>query len=119
LRLAFLLGPSDAARVLKAEPQTPAIQLLSAAVVKANPFMLGMNVGDLRAKSIRDVERDRQEMIAVAQQPRRRPYARPRPAGHETLLAKVARTENCKLASCRKFSTLHARKPSGRSARKA
>ena len=97
LRLAFLLGPSDAARVLKAESQTPAVQLLSAAVIKANPFMRGMTVADLRAKSIRDVERDRQEMIAVAPQPRERPSARPRPTGRETLPTKVARIENCKL----------------------
>ena len=61
LRLAFLLGASDAVRVLKAEPQTPAVQLLSPAVIKANPFMLSMSAADLRSKSIRDVERDRQE----------------------------------------------------------
>ena len=117
LRLAFLLGPSDAARVLKAEPETPAVQLLSPSVIKANPFMLRMTVTDLRAKSVRDVERDRQGLIAIAPQPRRRPIARVRPTAHEALLPIVGRTEKCKLASCRKFSALHARK-SARPARK-
>ena len=43
LRLAFLLGPADAARVMKAEPQTPAVQMLSPLVIKANPFMERMS----------------------------------------------------------------------------
>ncbi len=118
LRLAFLLGPSDAARVLKAKPETAAVQLLSPAVIKANPFMLRMTVTDSRAKSIRDVERERQEMIAIAPQPRQRPPARTRPVLRQTLPATVGHTENCKLASCRKFSGLHARKASARPARR-
>ena len=85
LRLAFLLGASDAARVLKAEPQTPAVQLLSPAVINANPFMLRMSVADLRAKSRRDVERDRQEVAAHAPQSRQRPSTRSRHAARETL----------------------------------
>jgi hypothetical protein len=117
LRLAFLLGPADAVRVLKAEPKTPAVQLLSPAVIKANPFMLSMSAADLRSKSIRDVERDRQELIALAPRPRQRPSGRTRPAAHEALPA-AARAENCKLATCRKWSALQTRKASARSARK-
>ena len=118
LRLAFLLGASDAARVLKAEPQTPAVQLLSPAVIKANPFMLRMSAAELRSKSMRDVERDRQEVAALAPQPRERPAARIRPAARDAGRASLAHIENCKLASCRKFSTLQAKKASARAARK-
>lgn len=55
LRLAFLLGPADAARVIQAQDRTPVRDLLSPAVIKANPFMRGMSVGDLLAKSERDL----------------------------------------------------------------
>ena len=55
LRLAFLLGPADAARVMQAARQTPVKGLLSRAVVKANPFMRRMSIGDLLDKSARDV----------------------------------------------------------------
>src|SRR5688572_4647746 len=55
LRLAYLLGPADAARVMQAQEQTPVVRLLSPAVIKANPFMRRMEVGDLIAKSERHV----------------------------------------------------------------
>ena len=55
LRLAFLLGPADAARIMQAPQQTPVVRVLSPAVIKANPFMRSMSVSDLIAKSIQDV----------------------------------------------------------------
>jgi hypothetical protein len=55
LRLAFLLGPADAARIIQAQEGTLVRHLLSPAVIKANPFMRGMSVNDLLAKSERDV----------------------------------------------------------------
>jgi hypothetical protein len=55
LRLAFLLGPADAARVIQAQEATPVRDLLSAGVIKANPFMRGMSASDLLAKSERDL----------------------------------------------------------------
>jgi hypothetical protein len=55
LRLAFLLGPVDAARVIQAQERTPVKNLLSSAVIKANPFMRRMSVSDLLAKSERDL----------------------------------------------------------------
>jgi hypothetical protein len=55
LRLAFLLGPADAARVIQAQERTPVRDLLSPPVIKANPFMRGMSVSDLLAKSERDL----------------------------------------------------------------
>jgi len=55
LRLAFLLGPADAARIIRAQERTLVARLLSPAVIKANPFMRSMKVSDLLAKSERDV----------------------------------------------------------------
>jgi hypothetical protein len=55
LRLAYLLGPADAARILRAARQTPVAQLLSPAVIRANPFLRRMSVSDLLAKSERDL----------------------------------------------------------------
>lgn len=55
LRLAFLLGPTAAVRVLQAAPETPAAPLLGAAVVTANPFMAGMTAGGLAARAARDL----------------------------------------------------------------
>jgi hypothetical protein len=55
LRLAFLLGPADAARVIQAQERTPVRDLLSPAVIKANPFMRSMSAGDLLAKSEQDL----------------------------------------------------------------
>jgi hypothetical protein len=47
LRLAFLVGPTGAMRVLSAEPKTPVAQLLSAATLDANPFMNRMTAEQL------------------------------------------------------------------------
>jgi hypothetical protein len=55
LRLAFLLGPADAARVIQAQEHTPVRELLSPRVIKANPFMRGMSVSDLLGKSEQDL----------------------------------------------------------------
>jgi hypothetical protein len=55
LRLAFLLGATDAARIILAQERTAVRQLLSPAVIKANPFMRSMSVSDLLAKSERDL----------------------------------------------------------------
>lgn len=55
LRLAFLVGPGAAVRVLAAKPETPAAHLLGATVIGANPFMAGMTAEDLIARCARDV----------------------------------------------------------------
>ena len=55
LRLSFLVGPSAAVRLLKAEAATPVITLLGANVVQANPFMAGMGARDLVAWSERSI----------------------------------------------------------------
>ena len=51
LRLAFLVGPSGAQRVISAEPKTPVTQLLGAAVLQANPFLNGMTAAQLLARA--------------------------------------------------------------------
>jgi len=55
LRLAFLLGPVGAARVLQAPPARPVARILDEKVVAANPFMRGMRAADLIARAHRDV----------------------------------------------------------------
>ena len=55
LRLAFLLGPEGAARVLKAPPGRPVPQILEGGVIAANPFMRRMTAADLVARATRDV----------------------------------------------------------------
>jgi hypothetical protein len=55
LRLAFLLGPSAAARVLQAEPGKPVAKILDGSVITANPFMRGMTAADLVARATRDI----------------------------------------------------------------
>jgi hypothetical protein len=55
LRLAFLLGPSAAARVLQAEPGKLVSAILDNSVVAANPFMRSMTAADLVARATRDI----------------------------------------------------------------
>jgi hypothetical protein len=55
LRLAFLLGPEGASRVLTAPPRRPLASILEGAVIVANPFMRGMTAADLVARATRDV----------------------------------------------------------------
>jgi hypothetical protein len=55
LRLAFLLGPEGAARVLTAPPGKAVTQVLESGVIAANPFMRRMTVADLVARATRDV----------------------------------------------------------------
>jgi hypothetical protein len=55
LRLAFLLGPQGAARVLQAPPSRPVTQILEGSVISANPFMRRMTAADLVARATRDV----------------------------------------------------------------
>jgi hypothetical protein len=102
LRLAYLLGPADAARIMQAEQQTPVVRLLSPAVIRANPFMRNMRVNDLIAKSERDVSRER----TASQTPA--PPTSSATAGIETRTVRRSKECNRKLSSCRKFRTLHA-----------
>jgi hypothetical protein len=115
LRLAFLVGPSAAVRVLQAEPAASVADILGSAVVAANPFMRGMNAADLIARAARDVGVEHRmgpgEIAARAR-------SSPRPGVRGVA---VAATCNQKLASCRRWIVLRTaaqerQKATGRSA---
>lgn len=55
LRLAYLVGPSAAIRVLNVPPHTPSAMILGPAAIKANPFLARMTAADLIAKAARDI----------------------------------------------------------------
>lgn len=58
LRLAFLVGPGGAVRILSAKPETPVATLLGRTVIGANPFMRNMTAADLMARAARDISAD-------------------------------------------------------------
>jgi hypothetical protein len=62
LRLAYLVGPSGAVKVLRADPNMQVNSVLSASALKANPFMARMTVADLIAKCARDLSVDAQTL---------------------------------------------------------
>jgi hypothetical protein len=110
LRLAFLLGPFAAARVLQAAPATPVGEVVGPAVIRANPFMARMSTSNLIARTAREVGETVSEVdvaphlrVAAAQP---NPVAKPRPVSR-ALSARHAC--NPKLASCRKFADMQAR----------
>lgn len=101
LRLAYLLGPADAAAVLKAKPTDRLVDLLSSAVIRANPFMVGLSAADLISRSGNEVEGLRLRLkprVRLAARAARTAVARPVPAQLKTC--------NAKLPSCRKFVAL-------------
>lgn len=108
LRLAFLLGPFAAARVLQAAPATPVGEVVGPAVIRANPFMARMSTSNLIARTAREVGETVNEVdvaphlrVAAAQPtPVARPVSRALSARHAC---------NPKLASCRKFADMQAR----------
>lgn len=109
LRLAFLVGPSGAVRVLSAKPETPILALLGTTVVGANPFMRSMTAADLVARAARDVSADvnvdtgltpSPDAIANAKTPAK--YARP----NVSVKCSLARP------SCRRWLALASRKGS-------
>lgn len=112
LRLAYLVGPAAAARVLQAHPQTPAGDILGASAVKANPFMVGMSASQLIARSARDVGERHRRSVAIAPEPRRQgvgtqpePRVQPRPGA-----AAVTASCNQKLVACRRWIAMQANK---------
>jgi hypothetical protein len=103
LRLAFLVGPSGAVKVIAAEPETPVSSLLSKAALTANPFLQ-----DLTAKQL--IERAEREAAGLPAlptpvSPDKQPSAKP----EINIRCTLART------SCRKWVQLAKR----RAARKA
>ena len=102
LRLAFLVGPSAAVRLLQAAPATPVSEILGNAAITANPFMKGISAVDLIARTGRDVSTDHAGPARLA----KRSPARAR--NRES--AGVAATCNPNLASCRRWIALRVAK---------
>lgn len=69
LRLAYFAGPTGAVRVLRANPDTPLSKLLSAAAMRANPFLQGMTAAGLIARSTREVSVDPASTAGVVPPP--------------------------------------------------
>ncbi len=65
LRLAFLVGPGAALRVLMAGPERSASELLGATVIGANPFMANMTAADLIARAARDIAANPKSVAGV------------------------------------------------------
>ncbi len=117
LRLAFLLGPGGAVRVLKAPPQTPLAGLLAPAVLVANPFMASMTAAGLVARSAREVDQPPTTRQGVTVPPGAPlPPAATRPAAPA-----IAVHCNLRLPSCKRWLALQTAKFRGarRGARQA
>lgn len=113
LRLAYLVGPTAAARLMQAHPATPARDVLGASAVKANPFMARMSASQLIARSARDVGEHNRTSVAVAPRPRTRPAASDsspravsRPGANDAIVVAC----NQKLASCQRWIAMQANK---------
>lgn len=107
LRLAFLLGPSGAARVLQAQPQARLSSVVGPGVIGANPFMVGVSASALVARATRDIYGPKAapapRMIAARPDPRPRPAAR---AQGGSPAVEVAAKCNQKLAACQRWIAL-------------
>ena len=110
VRLAFLVGPDAAVRLLKAPPDQPLTTALSAEAIAANPYMSGATIANLVRKAAADMST-----------PRRPAALRDEPAGAAVALqreptattpAKPPFQIKCEigLASCRKWVALQERK---------
>jgi hypothetical protein len=118
LRLAFLVGPTAAVRLIRAQPGTPAEDILGAAVMKANPFMSRMSASELIVRAERDVSDNRRRPLGKAPPARERPVAALQPAARTSPRVidvwrpvneprqAVSATCNRNLASCRRWITL-------------
>ena len=69
LRLAFLVGPGGAVRVLSAKPETAVATVLGATVIGANPFMRQMTAEDLIARAANDIATDAAAVAGITPEP--------------------------------------------------
>ena len=107
LRLAFLLGPGGADRVLSAKPKTSLRALLGLRVIRANPFMARMTAADLIKRAARDISVDPGLQAGVA----------PRAGGKRRKSGPRIRVRcNLGRASCRRWLALKKRRLARRSA---
>lgn len=112
LRLAYLVGPTAAARLMQAHPATPAGDILGASAVRANPFMAGMSASQLIARSARDVGEHHRTSVAVAPRPGSRPASESsprvvtRPGANDAIVVAC----NQKLVACQRWIAMQANK---------
>lgn len=104
LRLAFLLGPGGAARVLKAPPDAPLAGLLAPAVLVANPFMASLTAAGLVARSAREVAQPVTSTAGVAVPPGTTLAAGA--GGRRALPPGIAVRCNLRLPSCKRWLAL-------------
>lgn len=103
LRLAFLLGPGAAVRVLQAEPQARLSSLVGPGVIGANPFMVGVSASGLVARATRDIYGGPKRAIAARPDPQARPAARAQ--GGPPVVTFTVKC-NPKLAACQRWIAL-------------
>jgi hypothetical protein len=98
LRIAFLVGPSAALKVLAAKPEEPLTNILSTAAIEANPFLGQMTAAALIERSARETRSAGQPVKAAAPLFKAAPPQSSKP--------KIAVLCNLKLPSCRKWLAL-------------
>ncbi len=105
LRLAYLLGPNGAAKVLKAHPDQPLSAVLSPAVLVANPFMSWLTARGLAQRAAREVSQPVTTSQGVDVPPGSALPKRNLPPG-------LAVRCNLRLPSCKRWLSLHSVKAS-------
>ncbi len=110
LRLAFLVGPTGAARLLHAKHDTKVASILSSYAIRANPFMARMTVADLVAKCARDLSVSPETTDGITPQ-KGVPRAKPRP--------RIAVKCSLRRPSCRRWLALAERRLKRKEARAA
>jgi hypothetical protein len=108
LRLAYLLGPGGAIKILQADPAVPLPQLLPPSVLQANPFMVSLTAGGLINRAAREVSVAPTSTAGIIATP----GAPQQLASLEKPRAAPTITVNCDLglASCRKWLALEQRR---------
>lgn len=117
LRLAFLVGPIGAVRVLQARGDAQVAALLGPQVIRANPFMTSMTAADLVARSARDLRlAGGNQSASGAPRPLLAGLVLPPSDGSKAAAKKPAMPKlvvrcNVDLASCRRWVALHSKAP--------
>lgn len=106
LRLAFLVGPSAAARILSAQADAPLSTLLSPNVITANPFMARLTAQGLVARCAREVAAAPSSTAGIT--PDAAAIAEAQKAGASPAAQRVRITVPCSLSlpSCRRWLAL-------------
>jgi hypothetical protein len=123
LRLAYLLGPGGAIKVLQSDATLPLPRLLSPAVLHANPFMMSLTAGGLVARAAREVLVPPTSVAAIVVPPASADALVPVVASASASVPAASRIKpqpaiavSCDLglASCRKWLALEQRRQGNR-----